>query len=111
MNKAVLNMLIPTLFLVIGSGAYAANALVQIKMIIPDYMPDQIRFSTDTDIGSCVSGVWLDRFGTGSDENTKRESNKIVYSTLLAALMSGKKVNVYVNESNCQVTNLQLTSQ
>ena len=94
-----------------ASQAHAASASVKIKTIVADYMPDQIRFQADGDIGSCNEGQWLDRFGNGSDEVTKRENNKIVYSSLLAALMSGNKVNIYVSDTSCQVENLQFSNE
>jgi len=50
----------------------------------------------------------LDRFGRGADENTKRENNKLTYSTLLAAMLAGTTVNLYLNDSNCQIDNIQV---
>ena len=111
MNKKHLIYIVAATFTLMGNLVYAASASVQINTIIPDYMPDQIRFKTDSAIGGCAGGTWLDRFGRGSDQDTKRENNKIAYSSLLAALISGKKVVVYVNETNCQVDNLQFTNQ
>jgi len=111
MQVRITKYILSILILSVGNVVYAANATVKINAIIPDYMPDQIRFTVDANIGGCVSGTWLDRFGSGTDESTKRENNKIAYSTLLAALMAGKRVNVFVDESTCQVTNLQLSSQ
>ena len=92
----------------LSATAYAANGTVRITGIIPDYMPDQIRIKVDADIGTCTAGSWLDRFGRGVDENTKRENNKLTYSTLLAAMLAGTTVNLYLNDSNCQIDNIQV---
>ena len=95
----------------ISTNSLSASAYVKVETLIADYMPDQIRFNVDSNIGTCNSGTWLDRFGNGSDQETKRENNKATYSSLLSYLISGKKVKVYVDESNCQVSNLQFSNQ
>lgn len=110
MNKKYLISLVLLIMVFFSSFGHAASASVQLVAIIPDYMPDQIRFQVNSDIGSCASGVWLDRFGVGSNQDTKRQNNTVAYSSLLAALMSGKTVIVYVDESNCHVENLQFVN-
>ncbi len=111
MYKFIRSITVVVFLLTSTSQAYAANKSVNIKGLIPDYMPDQIKFNVDQAIGSCVAGSWLNRFGRGDDEIAKRENNKITYATLLSAFMANKKVNVYVDESNCQVTNIQLINE
>lgn len=55
---------------------------------------------------SCPAGRWL-------KWNKSEENNKIVFSTLMAALMSGNKINLYFsdNDTTCTGQYLHLLSE
>jgi hypothetical protein len=89
---------------------FNANSLEMItghvKVLEPTYMPNTISFSMTVGTASCPAGTWL-------KWNKSEENNKAVFSTLMAALMSGKKVNVYFldNDTTCIGQYLHLLSE
>ena len=101
-----------TLLLIISSSAFSADwsGSVKITKVIVDYMPDMLRFNVDTSLGNCSAGTWLDHKGKGSDQATKRENLKVVYSATLAALMSGTTVWVNGINAGCEIDNMQFSN-
>ena len=87
-----------------------AHALERItgKVIIvePTYLPEAITFQMDAGSRTCPKGKWLKW-----KKNT--ENNKLVYSTLMTALISGHQINFYVNDNdtNCSGQYLHLLTQ
>lgn len=63
----------------------------------PTYLPAVVAFRMDTGNATCPAGTQL------KWQKADVENNKAVYSTLMAALMSGKKVDFYFNDgdTNC----------
>lgn len=73
-----------------------ANALVEIvakvTVVEATYLPGDVAFQLDTGTSTLPAGTWLHWKKT--DEN-----NKAVYGLLMSALMSGKSIRVYFNDS------------
>jgi hypothetical protein len=69
------------------------------------YMPNRISFQIDQAAGSqCPAGTFLIWNAQGADEAQQIANANAVYSTLLTAMMSGKPVTLYGNNSGCVVT-------
>lgn len=75
-----------------------ANAIQWIKGKVTGievtYMPQAVVFSLDTGNTACPAGKQL-RW-----ENASAENNKAVHSTVLAAMLAGKKLNVVINDND-----------
>ncbi len=74
-----------------------------ITLVEGTYMPNQITFQTDANLGSCTAGSWLTWEPKGTDTETKLANVDAVYTLLLAAKLSGEAVNLFGNNSGCQV--------
>ena len=99
MNKAIL-----ILTILITFPASALESFVgKVTLVEPTYLPNSISFYMDTGTSTCPGGSWL-RW-TKTEEN-----NKIVYSTLMTALITGNKVRLHFNDGDttCQVQYLHL---
>lgn len=81
----------------------SANAIQWIKAKVTamevTYMPTKLLFSLDSGNTACPAGkmmLW---------ENASAENNKVIHSTVLAAMLAGKKVHVVINDNdtNCVV--------
>jgi hypothetical protein len=81
----------------------SANAIQWIKAKVTavevTYMPAKLLFSLDSGNTACPAGkmmLW---------ENASAENNKIIHSTVLAAMLAGKKLNIVINDNdtNCVV--------
>jgi hypothetical protein len=89
--------------------AFNSNALEtitgKVTLVEATYMPGTITFNMDTGNSTCPKGTWLKWSKT--DEN-----NKVTYSTLLTALVSGNKINFYIkdNDTTCTGAYLHLKS-
>jgi hypothetical protein len=59
-----------------------------VALVEPSYMPDRVQFQMDVGDSTCPTGEWLLWIGKNPD------SNKAVYSSLLAALLSNRTVTV-----------------
>ncbi|ACA85760.1 hypothetical protein Swoo_1472 [Shewanella woodyi ATCC 51908] len=77
-----------------------------VKVLEPTYMPNTISFSMSAGTASCPAGSWLKWSKT-------EDNNKVAFSTLMAALMSGKKINLYFldNDTTCTAQFLHLLSE
>lgn len=86
------------LFCMAGS-AYALESMTgKVTLVEGTYMPGTITFHMlpDTPFTTC-KGAWL------KWSNPNIENNKAVYSLLMTALVSGKKINFYIGDgdTNC----------
>ena len=63
-----------------------------IKEVEPTYIPDSVQFKFDRDAGPCEQGAWLKWEGKTAEPNVNVQA---IYSAVLAALMSGKRVKIY----------------
>ena len=81
----------------------SANAIQWIKAKVTamevTYMPTKLLFSLDSGNTACPAGKMM------SWENASAENNKVIHSTILAAMLAGKKVHVVINDNdaNCIV--------
>jgi len=73
-------------------------------LVEPTYLPQTVTFILDAGNETCPAKRWL-RWGKDNVEN-----NLAVYSTLMAAMLSGKPVRVHVNDgdTDCMVQYLHL---
>lgn len=92
-------------FFMLSQPAYALEYFEgKVVALEPTYLPGTIAFHMDTGNSTCPAGKQL-KWSKADIEN-----NKAVYSTLLAAFMSGKRVRFYVNDgdNSCFGTHLHL---
>jgi hypothetical protein len=76
-----------------------------VENLEPTYMPDRVSFWMNCETSGCPAGSissWI---------SPNKDNVKAVYSTLLAAVISGRKVRVYYNEGTCTGNYLHLLSQ
>lgn len=76
-------MLIISMLLASANAAALESFLGKVTTLEPTYLPGAITFTLDSGNATCPKGTWLKWSKT-------EENNKIVYSTLMAALASGK---------------------
>ena len=76
----------------------------KVTMLEPSYLPGALYFQMDTGNSTCPTGTWL------KWQNANTENNMGVYSTLMTALVSGKKVNFHFDngDTNCAGKHLHL---
>lgn len=76
----------------------------KVQVLEPTYLPGAVAFDMDAGNTACPAGKQL------KWQKPDPENNKATYSTLLAALVSGKRVRVYINDNdtNCIVHYLHL---
>jgi hypothetical protein len=101
-----------TICLLTSIQSFAATTPIvgKVTMLESSYMPDGVVFFMDTGTTTCPAGSvirWVPQRATAALNN---ENNKVVYSTLMAALASGKKIRFYVNDNDpmCQGSFLHL---
>ncbi|MCL1124755.1 hypothetical protein [Shewanella surugensis] len=81
--------------LLLSSNVMGVESFVgKITVLEPSYMPLSIAFHMDSGNATCPAGTQL-RWS-----KTDTENNKVVYSTLLAAQMSGRKVKFYLSDDD-----------
>jgi len=101
-----MNKLVVSAFMLLAFNSNALETITgKVTVVEATYMPGTVTFRMDTGNSSCPKGKWLK--WTKTDEN-----NTVVYSTLMAALVSGKKINFYINDGDttCTGTYLHLLS-
>ncbi|WP_020405337.1 hypothetical protein [Hahella ganghwensis] len=87
-----------------------SNALEEITgkvtLVESSYMPGRVTFAMDKGSSSCPAGGWM----TWKKDS---ENNKAVHATLMAALMSGKKIRLYVGDgdTSCNGMHIHLLSE
>ncbi len=75
--------------LFISSNAMALQSFYgKVTVLEPTYYPDRIKFKVDNGSAICPKGTWLTWKKT-------EKNNQVVYSTLMDALASGKKIRFY----------------
>ncbi|OZY85569.1 hypothetical protein CBP51_00505 [Cellvibrio mixtus] len=76
----------------------SANAVQWIKGKVTgievSYMPVTLFFSLDTGNTACPAGK------TMKWESASAENNKVIHSTVLAAMLAGKKLNIVINDND-----------
>jgi hypothetical protein len=76
----------------------SANAVQWIKGKVTgievSYMPVTLFFSLDTGNTACPAGK------TMKWESASTENNKVIHSTVLAAMLAGKKLNIVINDND-----------
>lgn len=93
------------------SQAQAWDVSAKVTTIEPSYMPDQILFRIDTVAGTCPAGTWIYYYGTNYKEVTNSKKNvQAIYAGLLAAVISGKNVEVHGNDE-CIAINIHISNQ
>lgn len=94
-----LSILRKSLIILIGI-AWCGNALSlesitgKVTLLEPTYLPGSVNFIMDTGSTSCPAGSYLK--WSKADQN----NNRAVYSTLLTALVSGKRVEFFINDGD-----------
>lgn len=89
------------IFIMFSLVSVSSNALEWIKgkvtSIESTYLPGRIAFVLDSGSVSCPAGKVL------FWQKTDAENNKVVYSTILAAMLSNKTVQLVINDgdTNC----------
>jgi hypothetical protein len=97
--------------LLLLSFCCSANAIQWIKAKVTSievtYMPGALAFYLDSGNTACPAGKAM-RW-----ENASTENNKIIHSTVLAAMLAGKKLNVVINDNdtNCIVRYIYILNE
>lgn len=90
------------LFLLMFFMCSSANAIQWIKAKVTSievtYMPGNLRFYLDAGNTACPAGKEM------KWQNSSAENNKIIYSTVLAAMTAGKKLHVVINDNDTTCT-------
>ncbi len=68
-----------------------------VTLVEATYMPGRVQFQLDAGTPSCPAGTWV------AWANSNTDNNKSVYALLLAAVSSGKEVQIFFNngETSC----------
>lgn len=76
----------------------------KVTYLEPTYMPSTVRFTISGGNTNCPAGKAI----TWSKSDT--ENNKIVYSTIMAAMMAKKSLRIYINngDSECKAQFIHL---
>ena len=94
-NKKLMIILVTLLFSLPSHAV--ENIIGKITALEPTYMPGYISFQMDTGNSTCPAGRWF-------VWNKGQDNNKVVYATLMAALVSGKKINFIINDGDTTCT-------
>lgn len=83
---------------IVGFLCNSANAVQWIKgnvtAIEVTYMPATLFFYLDAGNAACPAGKAM------KWESTSTENNKVIHSTVMAAMLAGKKLNVVINDND-----------
>jgi hypothetical protein len=90
-------------FLVLSTSSFALDGFNgKVNWLEPTYLPAVIKFTMDSGNSTCPAGTVL-RWQKPDVEN-----NKLVYSTLMAAMLSGKRVRFHFNDGDTACTGTHL---
>jgi hypothetical protein len=93
-NGAVLKKIILIVLALVSINAQALEYFIgKVTLVEATYLPKSISFIMDAGNSACPKGKTLK--WTKSEEN-----NMAVYSTLMTALVSGKRVRLYMNDND-----------
>lgn len=94
-----------------SSVALAAwDATAKVVNIEPSYMPEKILFKLDVAAGDCAAGEWIWYHGNNYNQVDSYENVKSVYAGILAASITGKRVEVHGND-HCVAVNVHTMNQ
>ncbi|WP_062270578.1 DUF5992 family protein [Endozoicomonas arenosclerae] len=83
--------------LLLCSPVLSAGTLFQftgkVTIVESTYLPGKVTFQMDAGHSVCPAGAWL-------KWQKETENNKMVYSSLMTALVSDKKVRLYIEEGD-----------
>ncbi len=70
----------------------------RVSTVEPTYLPAQVAFQMNTGSALCPGGAWL------WWRKTDPDNNKTAYATLLAVLLAGKRIRVYLDDGDASCT-------
>ena len=87
-----------TMLLALGlMSMFSAHAdemvTARVTLVEPSYMPGAVVFMIDKSLPSCPAGSWLN-WNKGAD------NNRAVYASLLSAMITGKRITLYINSGD-----------
>lgn len=91
--------------------AHDKNGWVNIARIETTYFPNNIKFQLTAPLGSCQSSNWISYIPKGNTTEEKHLNAQATLSILTAALLSNKKIHLYITQSNCSVDFIHLLNQ
>ncbi len=100
-------VLAAVLAIAFGTSAHALEETTgKVSRLESTYLPGTVAFWMDSGTASCKAGTML--FWSKADLS----NNKATYATLMLALATGKRVNIYINDGDtkCAVQFLHLVS-
>lgn len=110
--KRILTSLLAATLLAVSLPAHAGyDVTAKVVNIEPSYTPDMVLFKLDAAIGTCGAGQWVYYYGTYYSPTDAKKNVQAVYTALLYALASGKKVEVHSEAAGCVVVNVHPTNQ
>lgn len=86
-------------------SAHSLESIIgKVTYLEPTYMPTTIRFTMDSGNTACPAGKAIH----WSKENI--DNNKVVYSSMMAAMMANKSIRIYINDgdASCKAQFLHL---
>jgi hypothetical protein len=94
----------------ISSSASATDWVFDARVtdIEASFVPNEVAFYTDGGAGSCLSGSMMHWPAQGADQTAKTANIQGVLSIMTTALVAGKKVRLYGNNSGCVVSFIHL---
>ncbi len=93
------NIVLSAILVAVSASASAVEYISgTVSTVEATYLPGTVTFTLDpndsTASTTCPGGTWL------KWSNDNAENNKAVYSMLMTALVSGKKVNFIINDGD-----------
>lgn len=86
------------IFFVQSASAWALeNTVAHVVRLEGTFMPSYIKFQLDGGTSTCGPYTWL-------TWQKDADNNKAIYATLLAALSSGKRIELYLNNGDTSCT-------
>lgn len=88
---------IVAMLLVVSQGVSALENFVgKVTLVEPTYLPTSVSFKLDTGNTTCPAGTTIKWNKNDSDNNLA------VYSTLLAALVSGTDIRIFIDDGDTE---------
>ena len=105
-----ISTLLAVLATILGTSAYAYDwgAAGNVTMIEGTYVPDAVTFTIDVDSGNCTAGSLLRWNAKGTDLQSRIANVQAVMTLLLTARTTGKRIQIYGNNSGCTVDFIHL---
>lgn len=97
-----------TLFGATSAQAWEWSVEAYVTVVEGSYLPEQVPFQIDLPAGNCISGSWLSWVIRGTDSPARYINAQAVFSVLLTAKGSHRRVKIFGNNAECAVEYIHL---